>query len=239
MLSRSRSTWACELKYYYANLGYADLCHAPRERVSWNIKGLSWPHERIGHAPRERVSWNEKFPTINTIFDVTLHVSVWVEIGVFAIFVKFFTSHAPRERVSWNMPLSIKLHFKSGSTWACELKWMSLNCLLRPRWSRSTWACELKFDVRFPNFATFWRHAPRERVSWNEKSAKTESDMNGHAPRERVSWNENGSVVKICKYVTLHVSVWVEISKIAMTTKSEVVTLHVSVWVEIFSNYTF
>ena len=33
-----------------------------------------------------------------------------------------------------------------------------------------------------------------------------------HAPRERVSWNEDSEIKDLDKYVTLHVSVWVEIA---------------------------
>ena len=33
----SRSTWACELKLYLYYIGKILYCHAPRERVSWNI----------------------------------------------------------------------------------------------------------------------------------------------------------------------------------------------------------
>ena len=32
------------------------------------------------HAPRERVSWNYTEKPYEAIYDVTLHVSVWVEI---------------------------------------------------------------------------------------------------------------------------------------------------------------
>ena len=55
---RSRSTWACELKFPV------------------------WPllSEYSSHAPRERVSWNVCWPKNCLICTVTLHVSVWVEI---------------------------------------------------------------------------------------------------------------------------------------------------------------
>ena len=36
-------------------------------------------------------------------------------------------------------------------------------------------------------------------------------DNTGHAPRERVSWNANKSAKPLLLFVTLHVSVWVEI----------------------------
>ena len=76
--------------------------------------------------------------------------------------------------------------------------------------SRSTWACELKF----PRLGhTFIRRR--------------------HAPRERVSWNYYNVAVLCWFYVTLHVSVWVEIKKTSKVRKYVIVTLHVSVWVEI------
>ena len=57
-LSRSRSTWACELKSFLCYLLVVTLCHAPRERVSWNIL----------------------IECLLCALIVTLHVSVWVEI---------------------------------------------------------------------------------------------------------------------------------------------------------------
>ena len=55
------------------------------------------------HAPRERVSWNPVIPINEITNNVTLHVSVWVEIGK-ALSVFLQECHAPRERVSWNNP---------------------------------------------------------------------------------------------------------------------------------------
>ena len=54
----SRSTWACELKWIFQWIVLRLLCHAPRERVSWNLVCLIIIHNQYGHAPRERVSWN-------------------------------------------------------------------------------------------------------------------------------------------------------------------------------------
>ena len=34
----------------------------------------------VGHAPRERVSWNDYEEYTDNLEEVTLHVSVWVEI---------------------------------------------------------------------------------------------------------------------------------------------------------------
>ena len=76
----SRSTWACELKYScYLRNSYR-FCHAPRERVSWNIFYFKWC---INLAVTLHVSvWVEIEIQARTCpyVLVTLHVSVWVEI---------------------------------------------------------------------------------------------------------------------------------------------------------------
>ena len=54
-----------------------------------------------------------------------------------------------------------------------------------------------------------------------------------HAPRERVSWNVTTSSCNIDFWVTLHVSVWVEMHVLCALIRCYNVTLHVSVWVEI------
>ena len=76
----SRSTWACELKYVKLWLVSRGFSHAPRERVSWNSPRHSARVTGSCHAPRERVSWNRLFPFNVALKNVTLHVSVWVEI---------------------------------------------------------------------------------------------------------------------------------------------------------------
>ena len=81
MAGQSRSTWACELKstriarYCCSELvtlhvsvwveidlkeltSLIKVCHAPRERVSWNILAYQIKLHQKRHAPRERVSWN-------------------------------------------------------------------------------------------------------------------------------------------------------------------------------------
>ena len=77
----SRSTWACELKYScYLRNSYR-FCHAPRERVSWNIFYFKWC---INLAVTLHVSvWVEIEIQARTCpyVLVTLHVSVWVEIS--------------------------------------------------------------------------------------------------------------------------------------------------------------
>ena len=109
LTSRSRSTWACELKLSSLIVVHVLLSHAPRERVSWNFyifssRGVEW-----SHAPRERVSWNSVHVPTYRHSQVTLHVSVWVEI---------FETRSER---AYNM---------SRSTWACELKFDSCECHL-------------------------------------------------------------------------------------------------------------
>ena len=55
---KSRSTWACELKFFILKFAFTPIGHAPRERVSWNIAEKIHSKNNVGHAPRERVSWN-------------------------------------------------------------------------------------------------------------------------------------------------------------------------------------
>ena len=164
--------------------------HAPRERVSWNfmLKFAFTPIEC--HAPRERVSWNSCFVICSILYDVTLHVSVWVEmkwktlrkqwkrvtlhVSVWVEICYHIThkllcvSHAPRERVSWNVNSCTVFSF--------------------PAVSRSTWACELKLAIIVLTRLTKC-HAPRERVSWNDDEGNETDEVVRHAPRERVSWN--------------------------------------------------
>ena len=122
------------------------------------------------------------------------------------------TRHAPRERVSWNVILSLL----TKNFWKVTLHvsvWVEIWIFLR--WnqfiaSRSTWACELKYLVSCLFFLSC-----------------------RHAPRERVSWNNRNRIFRGGKSVTLHVSVWVEILGGITYGKIHRVTLHVSVWVEI------
>ena len=66
------------------------------------------------------------------------------------------------------------------------------------------------------NFAR--RHAPRERVSWNISITYYIFAIISHAPRERVSWNNIKLHFKSKQSVTLHVSVWVEMPWSVSTT---------------------
>ena len=95
----------------------------------------------------------------------------------------------------------------------------------RERVSWNTLGAEMK--------PTTVRHAPRERVSWNEPITLDVWHCKRHAPRERVSWNDRDKKPCDIGYVTLHVSVWVEIYSDDFVFWLCLVTLHVSVWVEI------
>ena len=163
--------------------------HAPRERVSWNRRcagGQAWrighaPRERVswnhrqgadswllsGHAPRERVSWNPRLAKSAEVGRVTLHVSVWVEILNEDVLETHF---------------NVTLHV---SVW---VEIADVTATYDGVTSRSTWACELKCIVGATVAASF-RHAPRERVSWNTNSYCGQATAICHAPRERVSWN--------------------------------------------------
>ena len=138
----------------------------------------------VGHAPRERVSWNAWYVMQIRELQVTLHVSVWVEIK-YILFDEFMT--------------------RSRSTWACELK-LRVSCQIVGRASsRSTWACELKFNL-FKVKSKSSRHAPRERVSWNFGDIHFIVKKFSHAPRERVSWNTMSN--DILKTRTMSRSTW-------------------------------
>ena len=185
---RERVSWNC----CDMSSRYLWLCHAPRERVSWNDWRSSFVSKIGSHAPRERVSWN--FPED--------------DLG----YTNF--GHAPRERVSWNLLQKfclltncVTLHV---SVWVEIMFSPSLGISVQK--SRSTWACELK-SLAVTCGISFSGHAPRERVSWNALRPWELRLDDCHAPRERVSWNAKTIEIDRRTWVTLHVSVWVEILK--------------------------
>ena len=76
----SRSTWACELKSFPATPFNVVLCHAPRERVSWNLQFLEILfRQRVTLHVSVWVEIARRLPVVEEQI-VTLHVSVWVEI---------------------------------------------------------------------------------------------------------------------------------------------------------------
>ena len=212
---KSRSTWACELKLHYLSTAAKYGSHAPRERVSWNCIECVKVELRLSHAPRERVSWNTS-------------PAAGVFVGA--------TGHAPRERVSWNRK-ELRLHCRQRRHAPRErVSWNkqeldSQDNLIRhaPRervsWNRFclvfliyinvTLHVSVWVEIISPSLArrTNRRHAPRERVSWNSPFHNYIIAHLCHAPRERVSWNFESVKVVVKVFVTLHVSVWVEMHR--------------------------
>ena len=143
-------------------------------------------------------------------------MSVWVEMlsrtGYFLL--TYVTLHVSVWVEITNKILKLQRCNRSRSTWACELKCQVFRCFCQIHSSRSTWACELK---------------------WNFCNLKIK-----YFTASRSTWACELKFYFFCvilKYgwVTLHVSVWVEIT-IFWELGSEVkVTLHVSVWVEIIT----
>ena len=164
---------------------------------------------------------------------VTLHVSVWVEILCRVCKV-------PSETVTLHVSVWVEMcHYKcnscrgwSRSTWACELKLRKSIIISLRELSRSTWACELKLSCK-----DLYRSYNLSRSTWACElklgRGKHKRKRKGHAPRERVSWNLPNSRGITFTYVTLHVSVWVEMLWRTSLAPISAVTLHVSVWVEI------
>ena len=165
---KSRSTWACELKFL-KQARKAKLVQVTLHVSVWvEIK----QELLITLSPSVTLHVSVWVEIIVKGYKggkliVTLHVSVWVEIGDYTMTMFNITSR---------------------STWACELKW-------KCRWhgqadfgSRSTWACELKLNVN-PTFYT--EGASRSTWACELKLSRIIDDK---------SWVN----------VTLHVSVWVE-----------------------------
>ena len=169
------------------------LCHAPRERVSWNplfalkisfllMSRSTWACElksdmtikqlrEFGHAPRERVSWNSMIESeVNRKWSHAPRERVsWNPINV-PIKDRTATSHAPRERVSWNRACRPSCYLWCKVTLHVSV-WVEIyHEQLRHSacWSRSTWACELKWSMTKAQ-SKLKSHAPRERVSWNRQ----------------------------------------------------------------------
>ena len=158
----SRSTWACELKYRLSAHRLPFQGHAPRERVSWNLLfHLNQYKKQVTLHVSVWVEISRSLIVKISLF-VTLHVSVWVEITD-----KQFNSLSRRVTLHVSvwiemLKLSIVI-FKSWSrsTWACELKFFSRYSCSLPFTSRSTWACELKLDVGF-----IYRMVRMSRSTW-------------------------------------------------------------------------
>ena len=144
---------------------------------------------------------------------------------------------------------------KSRSTWACELKYAINTLFYSYSMSRSTWACELKFCLYCP-ILNLICHAPRERVSWNER--RYLFYQRWAASRSTWACELKFCIFVYCQYFILSRSTWACELKCFLCIFSEqnfsghaprervswnttysthepltTVTLHVSVWVEI------
>ena len=176
---KTLSTWASRY-----------LSHAPRERVSWNLVNSCTVFSLPGHAPRERVSWNfalqsriPSYPSRSTwacelkcpwllrcarCCQVTLHVSVWVEIAFinFTAHATYVTLHVSvwveitrmvnvEDNKKVTLHVSVWVEIITNNRWQKVSKvtlhvsvWVEIFALFPkfvPHMSRSTWACELKF----------------------------------------------------------------------------------------------
>ena len=231
---KSRSTWACELKSAGSPFGRFQTRHAPRERVSWNV--CVYVCVQIFGVVTLHVSvWVEMYQVKGFAFWflVTLHVSVWVEIVIFSFYQLLIKSrstwacelksqscmyvaqgycHAPRERVSWNdcvtfgkVEYLVTLHV---SVWVEMISASFSSCFAAVTLHVSVW---VEICLYLVNGVVIHRHAPRERVSWNCNEYSLNFSTVRHAPRERVSWNSYLYPTILKVFVTLHVSVWVEI----------------------------
>ena len=164
---RERVSWNVLIRLKFAQRGVTLHVSVWVEMTNSNGK----PFLFTGHAPRERVSWNNYCKIIVAVFcssrstwacelksailfktilvsNVTLHVSVWVE-----IFIDFYSNffalrHAPRERVSWNAHTSAQIILLCGHAPRERVSWNMI------------WQSAIPFIKC---------HAPRERVSWNTK----------------------------------------------------------------------
>ena len=87
-VTRSRSTWACELKSASCSVIASPPSHAPRERVSWNLLWLQVRLFVTCHAPHERVgqfSFQRR-----TYWYWIIQVTAWLRSG--GIFIpKYYT----------------------------------------------------------------------------------------------------------------------------------------------------
>ena len=107
------------------------------------------------------------------------------------------------------------LRATSRSTWACELKCQQSLEIYMTLVSRSTWACELKL-WEFQNRANWWWSRSTWACELKFFNVSSSVLVKGHAPRERVSWNFIFPDSFVWEFVTLHVSVWVEMLGAAM-----------------------
>ena len=185
--------------------------HAPRERVSWNCRFFLGFCQVFRHAPRERVSWNDNEVIENSTVNVTLHVSVWVEIWKKEKISKILICHAPRERVSWNCRYTSAVFTNRGHAPRERVSWNLVNSctvfsfpvtLHVSVWVEirfliavlTKWQVTLHVSVWVEMTNTLFAVIEsRSRSTWACELKFAECVYPGwgrsHAPRERVSWN--------------------------------------------------
>ena len=106
-LSSSRSTWACELKFWRVHVD----AYSVESRSTWACElkllcsAVQVHHQR--HAPRERVSWNLNCSKSISLFCVTLHMSVWVEIID-------YMSNSEKSDVTLHVSVWVNFRFNAG-----------------------------------------------------------------------------------------------------------------------------
>ena len=189
--------------------------------------------------------------------EVTLHVSVWVEMNW-----KFLCKRRARSRSTWACELKCFKYI----IWQSELKvtlhvsvWVEILFaffIFSPFLSRSTWACELKcctcyswqWGYRVTLHVSVWveiqnllTHVNNIFVTLHVSVwVEIVVDLFARAIAEsRSTWACELKFMLIacllCAFiVTLHVSVWVEMIYSLILPIAYLVTLHVSVWVEMF-----
>ena len=211
----SRSTWACELKWYSYNMSH--MFHIVTLHVSvWveiDIKQAVYM-QMSRHAPRERVSWNNIVLFLRYGSAVTLHVSVWVEIYLIRrkSFSALVTLHVSVwVEILWRgwsgaRGLRVTLHV---SVWveiivgniSRESRQVTLHVSV---WVEILQWCYTAFRSAVTLHVSVWVEIGYQVQNCNRRTS--------HAPRERVSWNFHIDATSPARVVTLHVSVWVEIA---------------------------
>ena len=146
--TQSRSTWACELKYFLV------ICEGDciESRSTWACELKYWRWQWRYEQNKSRSTWacELKFISLLPFNGSIVSRSTWAcELKLATTQWQCLISrHAPRERVSWNL---INLIFLSMIQSHAPRERVSWNL-----WGKTPWTVLLS-------------HAPRERVSWNNK----------------------------------------------------------------------
>ena len=120
----SRSTWACELKLSIISLPTVTRT----SRSTWACELKCTDPYKSKKLYTSRSTWacelkSALFTASHIALQVTLHVSVWVEIRWFLKSTVQGCCHAPRERVSWNFLVSVTRLFLSSHAPRERVSW--------------------------------------------------------------------------------------------------------------------